>query len=331
MTIRVHAGGRLNLIGEHTDYTDGLCLPMAIGRGTTIEAEPGGAVVRLRSDAQDHDVVVSLDDPDAPIDGWGRYVAGVVAEMRPSQGAVGTVTSDLPIGAGLSSSASLQIAVALTLGFDGDATELARLCQRAEQRASGVPCGVMDQMAIAHGVRGSALLLDCRDLSVEQVEIPDGMDIVVVPSGQERELASSAYAQRRDECARAEAEIGPLRDADLDDVARLDDPVLRRRARHVVSENGRVLDVVGALRSGRFDVAGAVLSSGHASLRDDFEVTTPAVDRTVDAVSAVSGVHGARMVGGGFGGVIVAVCEAGTDLSHLGGFRVRPAGAPTVA
>lgn len=262
--------------------------------------------------------------------GGARYVAGVVAELRPRVGATGTVTSDLPIGVGLSSSASLQIAVALALGFSGGATELARLCQRAEQRSSGVPCGVMDQMAIAHGVSGSALLLDCHDLSATPVEIPDDVAVVVVPSGQQRELAASAYAQRRDECARAEAAIGPLRLAGLDDVVRLDDPVLRRRARHVVSENARVRDFVAAIGEGRFAEAGTILDAGHASVRDDFEVTTPAVDATVRDVVSHRGVHGARMVGGGFGGVVVALCEPGTDLSPLGGFRVDPAGAPTV-
>lgn len=330
--VRIHAGGRVNLIGEHTDYTGGLALPMAIALGTTVEVVRSGNEVRLRSSSEPGEALVPVGrvSPDA-LGGWARYIGGVVAEMRPSVGAIGTITSDLPIGAGLSSSASLQIAVALALGFDGTATELALLCQRAEQRSSGVPCGVMDQMAIAHGEVGAASLIDCHSLQVEPVPIPDGVNIVVIPSGQQRELASSAYRQRRDECAAVEAIIGPLRQAGLDDVNMIDVPVLARRARHVVTENQRVRDFVVALESSRFADAGALLAASHASLRDDFEVTSPAVDATASRVSHTAGVYGARMVGGGFGGVIVALADPGcSGLADLGGFAVEAAAGPTV-
>lgn len=311
--IRATAPGRVNLIGDHTDYTGGLALPVAIDLGTTVELEPGGDVVELRSDADPDPAVVPLDvaDPAAVSPAWARYVAGVVAELRPAVGGVGTVRSTVPLGAGLSSSAALEVAVALALGFDGPARELALTCQRAEQRSSGVPSGVLDQMASACGVPGAALLLDCATLDVSPVPLPDGVDVVIVDSGQRRALAGSAYAERRAQCEAAVAVIGPLRTATLDDVGRLDDPVLRRRARHVVSENARVVAFASALTAGDLPAAGRLLGQSHASLRDDFEVTTPELDGLVARLAATAGVFGARMTGGGFGGSVVALTEPG--------------------
>ncbi|MCU1351668.1 MAG: Galactokinase, partial [Acidimicrobiales bacterium] len=242
--------GRVNLIGDHTDTTGGLVLPMAIDLATTVTGRTGGDAVILRSADEPEPAVVQLDvtDPSTLDPPWARYVAGVVAELRPRQGFVGEVSTTLPIGAGLSSSAALEVAVALALGFDGSPLALAAACQRAEQRASGVPCGIMDQLASAAGLVGHALLIDCHALTVEPVALPAGVEVVVVHSGEARALAGSAYAERRAACEAAEAVVGPLRlvhePAALD---RIEDPVLRRRARHVVGENARVRAFAGAL------------------------------------------------------------------------------------
>jgi galactokinase len=322
------APGRVNLIGDHTDHTGGLVLPMAIDLGTTVRGEPGGDVVSLRSPLEPDAAVVPLDvgDPAAVSPAWARYVAGVVAEVSPETGFSGTVATTLPVGAGLSSSAALEVAVALALGCEGSPLALARLCQRAEQRASGVPCGIMDQLAAAAGVAGHALRIDCATLDVEPVPIPETIEVVVVDSGQRRSLADSAYAERAEACQTAELLIGPLREASLDDVARIDDPVVRRRARHVVTENARVDAFVHALRAGDRSGLADAMAASHASLRDDFAVSTPALDALVDVLAAAPGVLGARLTGAGFGGCVVALAEHGTQLdlpNRL--WRVHPA------
>ncbi len=324
-TVVAFAPGRVNLIGDHTDYTGGLCLPMALSLGVTIRATRDGDVVALTSDRAAEPAVVPLDveDPAGVTPPWARYVAGVVAEARPTTGLRGTVHSDLPIGAGLSSSAALEVAVAMALGVDGDNHAIATLCQRAEQRASGVPCGILDQLASTSGVEGHALVMDCSASTTTPVALPSGLEVVVVHSGQERTLAGSAYAQRRAECEKAEALIGPLRSASLDDVRTLADETLRRRARHVVTENERVRSTTAALAAGDLRSVGLLLSASHASLRDDFECSTTVVDATVDRLVATPGVHGARMTGGGWGGCVVAVTEPGA-LDE--GWRVRAGG-----
>ncbi|MCU1462108.1 MAG: Galactokinase [Acidimicrobiales bacterium] len=326
--VEAFAPGRVNLIGDHTDYTGGLVLPMAIDLGTTVRGRRTGDAVRLASadDATPAVVPLGIDGAAAGAvePAWARYLAGVVAVTRPRVGFDGTVTTTLPIGAGLSSSAALTVAVALALGFDGDATDLALACQRAEQVASGVPCGVMDPLASATGVAGHALLIDCATLAVEPIAIPAGASIVVVHSGAARALAGSAYATRRSECERAESEIGPLRDASAADVASLRDPVLRRRAHHVVTENARVRAFAAALTAGDLPAAGAAMTASHASLRDDFEVSTPALDALVARLAATPGVHGARLTGAGFGGCAVALTEPGVDV---GGWPVRASAA----
>lgn len=329
MTARAFAPGRVNVIGDHTDYTGGFVLPMAVELGTTVAVERGGDRVELHSedDPDPARVPLQVNVPELVEPRWARYVAGVVAELRPSVGARGTVRTTLPLGAGLSSSAALEVAVALALGFDGDTRSLAQLCQRAEQQASGVPCGIMDQLTSAAGVDGALLLIDCRTLDVTPVELSEDVAVVVVDSGERRFLASSAYAARRAECAAAEAVIGPLRDATMDDLTALDDPVLVWRAKHVVTENARVLAFVAALRAGDVGSAGALMTASHASLRDDFEVSTPGLDALVDRLIATPGVHGARLTGGGFGGSVVALTDPGVDV---GGRRVRPSAGATV-
>jgi galactokinase len=323
--VEAFAPGRVNLIGDHTDHTGGLCLPMASTRGITIRARRGGNTVSLRSEQADDPAVIDLDvdDPAAVRPDWARYVAGVVAELRPDSGLAGDLRSDLPVGAGLSSSAALTVAVALALGAPGDPVDVAIVCQRAEQRATGVPCGILDQLASTSGVEGHALLLDCTLRTTAAVALPDDLEFVVVHSGQERTLAGSAYATRQDECRRAEAVVGPLRSTELTELGVIRDPVLRRRARHVVSENARVRDTIAALAAGDAAVVGAIFSASHASLRDDFDCSTPTVDATVERLAATPGVHGARMTGGGWGGCVVAAAEPGALTEgwtvHAGG------------
>lgn len=311
--MRATAPGRVNLIGDHTDYTGGLVLPMAIDLRTTVEGDPGGDDVRLVSEDLEEPAIVPLDvgDPRKCVPPWARYVAGVVAVTAPVTGFTGRVSSTVPVGAGLSSSAALEVAVALALGFQGSPLELALACQRAEQLASGVPCGVMDQLASAAGVAGHALLIDCTTLRVTPVPLPEGMEVVVVPSGEVRRLSESAYAERRAQCEAAIALIGPLPEATLDDVATVADPIVRARARHVVTENARVRDMAAALRAGELPTCGALMAASHESLRVDFEVSTPRLDTLVSELLATPGVHGARLTGAGFGGCVVALTDPG--------------------
>jgi len=311
--VHAFAPGRVNLIGEHTDHTGGRCLPFAVSMGVRVEARREGDRVLLSSHEVPGVVDVPLDvaDPAGVEPAWGRYVAGVVAEVRPAVGLTGGVRSDVPVGAGMSSSAALEVALALALGFEGEVEALAARCQAAEQRASGVPCGILDQLASAAGRDGHAFVLDCTTLERTYVPVPDGIEVRVVHSGQARTLAGSAYAERRAQCEAAEAVVGPLRLTTTADLDALDDPVLRRRARHVVTENQRVLDAADALRASDAAGLGALLDESHRSLRDDFEVSTPVVDATVERLRARPGVHGVRVMGGGFGGCVVAVTVPG--------------------
>ena len=330
------APGRVNLIGDHTDYTGGLVLPMAIDRWTEIELETGVPWIELVSADEDEPAFLPLDEPRDPSTvrpAWARYVAGVAEVVRPETGGVGFVRTDIPIGAGLSSSAALEVAVALALGFRGTALELATACQRAEQIASGVPCGIMDQLASAAGVEGSALLIDCTTLALTPIAIPDGVDVVVVDSGTRRELTTSFYGVRRAQCEEAEVLIGPLRSASLEDVAQIAHDDLRDRARHVVSENGRVRSFASALAAGDVVEAGRLMVESHASLRDDFAVSTRVLDELVDAVVGRPGVLGARLTGAGFGGCIVALVEAGAPPIDVGAaaWPVRASAGASVA
>lgn len=325
------APGRVNLIGDHTDYTGGLVMPMAIDRWTSIAVETRDcADVELTSDHDPDPLVLSLpiDDPSSVSPAWGRYVAGVAAEM--GDAAVpfaGHVSTDIPIGAGLSSSAALEVAAALALGWRGDQLALAQLCRRAEQRASGVPCGIMDQLCVVAGVAGHALLIDCHALSVEPVRLPDDA-VIVVRFVAHRTLVGSAYADRVAQCSAAEAIIGPLRLAALSQVDRIDDPVVRGRARHVITENARVRSFADALRRGDLVLAGRLMAESHASLRDDFATSTLEIDDVVAGLLATPGVYGARMTGGGFGGCVVALA---TREAHLEGWRVQAVGGATTS
>jgi galactokinase len=334
-TITAVAPGRVNLIGDHTDYTGGLVLPMAIHLATTVTGVRGGSVVHLISADEEFPAIVPIDvaDPTAAQPTWAKYVAGVVKAFGPTEGFVGTVSTTVPVGAGLSSSAALEVSIALALGATGTSLEVAQLCQQAENEATGVPTGILDQLSSTAGVAGSALFIDCHDLTVQPVSLPDDIDVVVVHSGQGRTLAESGYTERFQQLQAAEAVVGPLRlIRSVDELATIEDPVVHRRARHVVTENERVRQFVRALTdlsgSDLHARLGSLLLEGQRSLQEDFENSTPIVDACIDRLMAIPGVFGARMTGGGFGGCVVAFTQPGT-LSE--GWLVRPsAGASLV-
>jgi galactokinase len=300
--VSASAPGRVNLLGEHTDYNDGFVLPIAIGRHTRVTLEPA-ARFELASP--------QLDQRSA------AYVEGCVKELEARGVAIPplrfTIESDIPTGVGLSSSAALEVAtlraLRRSLGLVLDDVEIARMAQRAEVDHAGVRCGIMDQMACSLAEERRALFLDTRTLERRMVPLPAGCEIAVVDSGVPRSLAATAYNARRKECEQAAA---ALRVAALRDVAHeqaVDElpPPLRRRARHVVTENRRVLQ---ALEAQSGEAFGALMSDSHRSLRDDFEVSTPEIDRLVDLLDAEPDVFGARLTGAGFGGACVALCRA---------------------
>lgn len=329
MSVHVLAPGRVNLIGDHTDYTGGLVLPMAIDRYTEIRGNRTGDRVQLTS-ADEHepvDLPLIIERPQDAEPAWGKYVAGVVGEMHSPRGFHGHITTNIPIGAGLSSSAALEVAVALALGFTGSPLELAQLCQRAENRASGVPSGIMDQLAIAAAVAGHALLIDCNELTVKPVAIPRSVEIVV-QFIEHRTLVGSPYADRVAECAAAERLIGPLCQTTTAKAKSIADPVIRARAMHVTSENRRVADFADAIVDGDLREAGRLMVQSHASLRDQYKTSTRTMDAAVAGACATPGVFGARMTGGGFGGCLVALAEPGALLT---GWVVRAVGGAVVA
>jgi galactokinase len=318
----------VNLIGDHTDYVGGLVLPMAIGLGVEVTGERGGNWVMLGSEQFDGVAEIPLDDHRDPAfiePPWARYVAAVVGEIAPDNGFVGMVNSTVPAGAGLASSAALEVAVATTLGADGDRLEVARACQRAEHRAVGVPCGIMDQLVAVAAKAGAALQLDCHSLAITHVPFPEDAEIVVVHSGLARELAGSSYTERRAECEAVEELVGPLRKLAPADVESIEDPTLRKRARHVTTENERVRAMASALVEHQLRYAGELMVASHASLRDDFEVSTPALDELVTSLRATPGVYGARLTGAGFGGCAIALCEPGAPIEAPITWRGRPA------
>jgi len=316
-TVRTwRAPGRVNLIGDHTDYQDGFCLPMAVDRECRVAVTPiGGTAVRARSAQIPDAVTVTVDgktDPATVTPSWGRFVAGAVSACVAAGVTVEpcdlAITSTVPVGSGMSSSSALTVALVVAFtdraGIDLDRTARARLALDAEVRATGVPGGLLDQMAALYAEPGHVLLLDCRRLTVDPIPLPRALGVVVVHSGEARTLAGSAYAQRRAEVEAVAARIGvaTLRDATRPQVR--DDP----KARHVVTENARVLAFAGALRSGRIDELGPLMLESHASLRDDFGVSTPALDHTV-ALLVEHGALGARLTGAGFGGCVVALVQ----------------------
>ena len=334
------APGRVNLIGEHTDYNDGFVLPAAIDRQVVAAAgrRDGG---RLRAwslqEAQPAELDLAGIGP-GRVEGWAAYPAGVAWALGQAGVAVGgvdlVVDGNVPAGAGLSSSAALECATATALaelsGARLDPVALARVARRAENEVVGVPSGVMDQMASMLGRAGHALFLDTRSLDTEHVPLPleaAGLCLLVLDTRAGHRLVDGAYADRRAACEAAAATLGvpALRDATLEQVeaaaGALGDPGFRR-ARHVVTENARVLEAVGLLRRGDLDRLGPLLAASHASLRDDYEVSSPELDTAVEA-AVEAGAVGARMTGAGFGGSAIAL--VGTDQAGRVGDRVRDA------
>jgi len=330
----VRAPGRVNLIGEHTDYNDGFVLPMALERAAWIALAPrDDGVVRLAADDLDQQGTFALatarsrdtrGDARDPQGGWLEYPRGVAWALQDLghelAGFDGALASDVPRGAGLSSSAAVELAVAAAFaaasGFAWDAPAVARAMQRVENLWVGVQSGIMDQLIGAAGVAGHALLIDCRDLSLRPVPLPDGVAVVVLDTDTRRTLVGSAYDDRRAACRRAAHALGvpALRDADADALAsateRLD-PVDLRRARHVIGENARTLEAADALAAGDVERLGRLMDASHASLRDDYEVSSPALDAIVASARAAPGCLGARMTGAGFGGCAVALVRQG--------------------
>jgi galactokinase len=342
------APGRVNLIGEHTDYNDGLVLPFALAQGVSAAvARRDDGVLELRS-RQVPDTVVTV--PLAALEpgsatGWAAYPAGVVWSLRQAGHPVGGVSvlldGDLPWGAGLSSSAAVECAMALALRdlyeLPIDRHELAWLTQRAENEFVGVPCGILDQSASLLCTAGHALLLDCRSGMSTQIPLDlTGLTLFVIDTRSAHQLVDGEYATRRAQCERAAALLGvPSLRAAADSALPIDglpDPVLRRRATHVVSENGRVSAAVRLLRTGRTAEIGPLLTAAHASLRDRFEVSWPEADVTVD-VAVRAGALGARMFGGGFGGSVLALVRKNRapTVRHAvsGAFRDQGWTAPT--
>jgi galactokinase len=329
--IKTRSPGRVNLIGDHTDYTGGMVLPMAIDKYTTITAKPIAGGIQLTSADQPIELNCTLPvvDPASTVPEWGRYVTGVAALMNVERGFSGSVSTTLPLGGGLSSSAALELSSALMLCAINDlpaltSLELAQLCRFAEHLATGVPCGIMDQLTCASGVAGSALLIDCHSMQVSPIEIPPDVNIYVQFIAH-RQLASSAYSDRVTQCAQAEQNIGPLRLAEVGSIRNISDDVLQRRALHVVSENDRVRRATVALALQDMTTFGLLMNESHQSLRDNFEVSTAQMDEAVHYAQQTPGVFGARMTGGGFGGCIVIVADATTNVQSLkGAMLVKP-------
>jgi galactokinase len=303
MRVLSRAPGRVNLIGEHTDYNDGFVLPCAIDRFTEVTATSRrDRTVHVESDGE-HDTFAL--DAIRRTRTWRDYVRGVVQLLELEHGATLRIRSTVPRGAGLSSSAALEVAVARALS-DRPGEELARLAQRAENEFVGVQSGIMDQFAVTLARAGHALLLDCRDLSYRHIPVPDGVAIVVCDSHVKRRHAESGYNDRRAACEAAAARLGlrSLRDATLEQVRDLP------RARHVVSENVRTLRGAAALEAGDCVAFGELMDESHASLRDDYEVVPPALDELAAATRAVDGCYGSRITGAGFGGCTVSLVDA---------------------
>ncbi|BBY07075.1 galactokinase [Mycobacterium noviomagense] len=344
MTVRYAAPGRINLIGEHTDYNSGLALPIALPQRTVVTFAPErGDAITVSSDRAQGSVRIPLGTVAGEVCGWAGYVAGVIWAMRAAGYAVpgGTmsISSDVEIGSGLASSAALECAVlgALTsaAGVSIDRIEQARLAQRAENEYVGAPTGLLDQLAALFGEPSTALLIDFRDLTVRPVSFdPDarGVALLLIDSRARHSNVGGEYAARRASCERAAADlqVSSLREVtDVAALAAISDPVNARRARHVLTENQRVMDFVAALGKSDFVEAGRIMTASHVSMRDNFRITTEHIDLIAD-VAVRAGALGARMTGGGFGGCVIALVPEARADAVMGELRraVTAAGHP---
>ncbi len=321
----VRAPGRVNLIGEHTDYNDGFVFPMAIDRATYIALRPRDdkQVVAVSLDMQERRAF-SLDDLPRPTETkWIDYLVGVAWSLRERgyrlRGWEGLLSGDVPIGSGLSSSAALELATARAFyevsGFEWDPAAMALACQAAENEWLGVKCGIMDQMISAAGVADRALLIDCRSLETASAPLPPATVVVILDTNTRRGLVDSAYNERRAQCEAAARHFGvkALRDVPGELFAQREhelEPLMRARARHVITENERTLRARAAMQAGDARTLGQLMVASHISLRDDFEVSSPALDAIVACANAESACYGARMTGAGFGGCAVALAQA---------------------
>lgn len=347
------APGRVNLIGEHTDYNGGFVLPCAIDFGTLVAARARNDR-RVRVLALDQDMALDEFSLDEPIShhadaGWANYVRGMVQALLhagyPLVGADLAVTGNVPQGAGLSSSAALEVSVGQAFkqlaGLDDlDSTKLALLAQRAENEFVGCRCGIMDQLISARGQAGNALLIDCRSLAATPVAMPAGMSVLIVDSKVQRGLVGSAYNQRRQQCETAARHYGvkALRDIDVATLTSGNgglDATVFRRARHIVTENTRTLAAAQAIAESDWQQLGQLMAASHASMRDDFEITTPAIDDLVEIIrTAIGAEGGVRMTGGGFGGCVVALVpmhRAEIAIARVAQQYRSPSGQPAVA
>lgn len=337
----VRAPGRVNLIGEHTDYNDGFVLPMAIERAVWIALQRRpDTTISIRSLDYHRTQTFDASRPKRGKGGWIEYVKGTAWAMgeegRPIAGWRGTLAGDVPIGAGLSSSAAVELATARAITAAADAPwepeAMARLCQRAENGWVGVQSGIMDQMISATGREGHAILIDCRTLETRPVPLPDEVLVVILDTSTRRELAGSAYNERRAQCEAAADHFGvrALRDLTPEQfaagVSGLEE-VAARRGRHVVGENARTLAAADAMQSGDARRLGELMSESHRSLRDDFAVSSEELDRMVEIASAHPACLGARMTGAGFGGCAVAIVQrdAADDFAAVVAERYREA------
>jgi galactokinase len=316
------ASGRVNLLGEHTDYNDGFVLPTTVPFLTevAIGRSPDDRFRFVSASLQGEAARVDYVDGSEPGPGYGRYVYGCIAVLREEEGAdippcCLAIRSNLPIGAGLSSSAALEVSVLRALrqhcGLRFGDTLLARYAQRAEIEYAGVRCGILDQMAVSVGQPGQMLFLDTRSLQSRLVPLPPGGELAIFDSGVPRSLAASAYNERRRECEAAAAALGVTSLRDVPDPARVESlpSPLRERARHVLGENARVLEAVRGVPAQRF---GELMLESHRSLRDDYAVSIAALDTLVESVMAQPGAYGCKLTGAGFGGACVALVASGS-------------------
>ncbi|MDW3178509.1 MAG: galactokinase [Acidimicrobiia bacterium] len=332
-SVTARAPGRVNLIGEHTDYNDGFVLPLALPFETVMLVKANEErVVRLESEGFPSARFALEDDPRS-VEPWARYVAGMVSLLTEEgidvPGFDAWLTTTIPVGASLSSSAALEVAtgfaVCALVGVTPDPVVIARLGQRVENEIVGIQSGIMDQLISAIATKGAATMIDCRSLDTQAVLLPEHASVVIMDTMTRRELADSEYDRRRAACERVAAALGvaALRDASIEDVESLPASVDKQRAMHVVTENQRVLDAVEAFGDGDLQRAGDLMNSSHASLSSEYEVSSAALDEMASIARSHPACFGARMTGGGFAGSAVALIDASMSDSFVAHVRAQ--------